>query len=314
VSEFPSGCLGKLPLHGDFIRYNAAGAEVQELDQWVQDGIYECYSELASGWDGSFDSAPKSRFIYCSPRSGRIVAGLFKPSVDKAGRRYPFMVYTVVEPGALGNEVSYLPSAMDGFLARAEETLEWSASAINLNTFLSTFEGLRFEPDMVEARKQFAMFVLSRAAGDYWGGSFGDAEDVRKFAAVGAVVEGAGTRPPGVLAMRLPLCDAQAEAAFWLELSRRLSDGKGLPTLTFWNEPTADVPARLHMAWGELSPRYFLAFVLPTRGSFSVRDLTNRDSLDGRWVEYGRARFGEVLSDASLKLSDLLQRLPRTQA
>jgi hypothetical protein len=35
--------------------------------------------------------------------------------------------------------------------------------------------------------------------------------------------------------------------------------------------------------------------------------------MDGRWMEYGRARFDEVLSDPSLKLTDLLQKLLRSR-
>jgi type VI secretion system protein ImpM len=310
VSDFPSGCLGKLPLHGDFIRYNAAGAEVQELDEWVQEGIHECYN--MSGFSRAFDSAPTAHFIYRSRRSGRIVAGLFKPSVDRAGRRYPFMVYTVIDAGALGQDTSYLPAAMDSFMASAHEMLEFSASAINLNTFLAAFEGLRFRPDMVEARKQFARFVLANQAGAYFNDCFRHGDDPRRFAAVGGVVEGVGTRS-GVLALRLPLRDSDAEAAFWLELARRFADGDGMPTLTFWNLPQGENPGRVHMAWGELSSRYFQAFVLPNQGGLSVRDLAGgRDAVDGRWIEYGQARFGSVLEDGSLKLSDLLQRLPRS--
>ncbi|MBK8207949.1 MAG: type VI secretion system-associated protein TagF [Planctomycetes bacterium] len=310
--EFPSGCLGKLPLHGDFIRFNAAGAEINEFDHWIQEGIYQGYNELDSRWDSTFDAAPTARFIYTSPRTQRVIAGLFKPSVDKAGRRYPFLIYTVIEPGAMGAEIGYLPNAMGPFLTRARELLEWSESAINLSTFLSTFESLRFEPDMVEAKKEFARFVLTSNAGNYWSACFGSETDPRRYAAVGSTVEGAGTRA-GSIAMRMPFSELDSEAAFWLELSRRLTDGKSLPTLVYWNVARGDFPARLNLTWGELSPRYFLPFVLPTRNSLNIRDLANANSVDGRWIEYGKARFDELLSNPSLKLTDLLQRLPRTR-
>lgn len=313
MSEFPSGCLGKLPLHGDFIRYNAAGAEINELDQWIQEGIYQGYNELGSKWDSTFDAAPTARFIYSAPRTQRVLAGLFKPSVDKAGRRYPFLIYTVIEPGAMGAEIGYLPTAMGPFLTRARELLEWSDSAINLNTFLSTFESLRFVPDMVEARKEFARFVLASSANDYWASCFGGATDHRRYAAVGSAVEGAGTRPPGSVAVRMPFSELDCEPAFWLELSRRLTDGKVLPTLVYWNTARGEFPARLNLTWGELSPRTFLPFVLPTRTSLNIRDLSNAASVDGRWIEYGKARFEELLNNPSLKLTDLLQRLPRTR-
>src|SRR5690606_8168360 len=108
----------------------------------------------------------------------------------------------------------------------------------------------------------------------------------RRFAAIGGAVEGAGTRGAGNVALRLPCNGQDSEPAFWLELSRRLTEGKGLPTLMMWNQATGDPaaepamgsPARLHIAWGELSARYYLPFVMPTRASLGIRDLSSANS------------------------------------
>lgn len=313
MSEFPTGCLGKLPLHGDFIRYNASLAEVQEFDTWVQEGIYEGYQQLDSRWDSSFDAAPVSRFIYCSPRSQRLIAGLFKPSVDKAGRRYPFLVYTVIEPGALGNDASYLPWAMQPFLLKAAELAAWSDTAIDLNTFLRNFEGFRFNLDLTDARKSFARYVLSRSSGDYWTASYGAGDDPRRYAAVQMTCWGADIRAPESEALRLPVSEPEAEAAFWLELTRRFSNNGRLPTLTFWNQPAGATPIRLHLCFGALRPGYFLPFVLPERASHDVTDLGAMSHVDASLLDRARSQFEEVLSEPSLKLSDLLQRLPRSK-
>lgn len=313
MSNFPSGCLGKLPLHGDFIRFNAAGAEVQEFDTWVQEGIYQGYQELDSKWDSSFDAAPVSRFVFCSPRSQRIVAGLFKPSVDKAGRRYPFMVYTIIEPGALGNDSAYIPWALEPFLARAKELADWSDSAISLNSFLASFESLRFELDLTEARKAFAKYVLTRSAGDYWAGAFGAADNMRRYAAVQLTSWAVDTRPPESTAIRFPVSEPEAEAAFWLDLARRFGASGSLPTLAFWNESLSSAPPRLHLMFGKLSPMCFLPFVLPERQSSALKDLSAMQHVDPSLIDRARAQFEEVLSEPSLKLSDLLQRLPRAR-
>jgi type VI secretion system protein ImpM len=313
VTDFPTGCLGKLPLHGDFIRYNAASAEVRELDTWIQEGIYQGYQELDSRWDTSFDTAPVSRFIYCSPRSRRLLAGLFKPSVDKAGRRYPFLVYTVIEPNALGNDAGYLPWAMEPFLLKAAELAAWSDSAIDLNNFLRSFESFRFKLDLTEARKSFAKYVLSHRAGEYWTASYGAADDPRRFAAVQLTAWGADLRAPESQALRLPVTEAEAEAAFWIELSRRMSANGSLPTLAFWNEPAGGHAVRLHLCFGALGAAYFLPFVLPDRVAGNVKDISAMKQVDVSLVDRARAQFDEVLSDPSLKLSDLLQRLPRSK-
>jgi type VI secretion system ImpM family protein len=313
VSDYPSGCLGKLPLHGDFIRYNAASAEVQELDGWIQDGIYRGYEQLDARWDGAFDDAPHARFIYRSPRSARLVAGLFKPSVDKAGRRYPFLVYTLLGEKALGNEIAYLPCAMDDFLARAAELSDWSDSAISLSAFQAGFESLRFSPDMAGARRNFARFVLARSSGEYFESCFGQASDPRRFAAVGVVAEGAASVT--AKALRMPSTGSDAEAAFWNELARRFSAASSIPTLTWWN-PGKDSP-RLHLGFGPLTGDWFLPFALrgaahsgPDQGGDLV-DLTQSAAAAAQTVEAGRQRFGDVLEQGETKLTDLLQRLPR---
>ncbi|MBZ0134865.1 MAG: type VI secretion system-associated protein TagF [Planctomycetes bacterium] len=313
MSEFPTGCLGKLPLHGDFIRNNAASPEVHELDTWVQEGIYRGYELLDSKWDSSFDNAPTSRFIYCSPRSRRLLAGLFKPSVDKAGRRYPFMVYTIIEPGALGTDAGYLPLAMDSFLLKATELAAWSNAAIDLNTFLASFNSFRFTPDLTEARKQFAKYVLVNSAGDYWTGAFGSADDQRRYAAVQLTAWGADLRAPESTAIRYPATEPEAEAGYWIELARRFAGGTSLPTLAFWNEPSGSHAVRLHLGFGRLNSEWFLPFVLPDTPGGAVKDLSAMQSVDASLVDRARAQFDEVLTEPAMKLSDLLQRLPRSK-
>ena len=313
MTEYPTGCLGKLPLHGDFIRYNASLAEVREFDTWVQEGIYEGYQQLDSKWDSTFDAAPVSRFIYCSPKTRRVLAGLFKPSVDKAGRRYPFMVYTIIEPGALGNDTGYLPWAMEPFLLKAMELAAWSDSAIDLNTFLRSFEGFRFELDVTEARKSFAKYVLGHSAGDYWTANLGAEDDPRRYAAVQLAAWGADIRAPESEALRLPVSEPEAEAALWIDLCRRFSGDNMLPTLAFWNEPSGSIPVRLHLCFGALRPSSFLPFVLPDRAGAQVIDLGAMQHVDASLLDRARAQFEDVLSEPSLKLSDLLQRLPRSK-
>lgn len=307
MTSFPSGCLGKLPLHGDFIRYNAGGAEVHDLDHWVGEGIVHGYNELDAAWDRTFDAAPQARFIYRSPRTQRVIAGLFQPSVDRAGRRYPFLVYAIIEPKALGQDLPYLPWALEPFIARAGEVAGWAESAINLNTFLGHFDSLRFEPDMADARRNFGRYVLSTAAADFWARSFGAADDPRVYAAVQSVSEGPESRTP--FALRLPITDGAAEAGFWLELTRRLTRAGSLPTLAWFTQPK-DGSGHLHLCFGELGARFFLPVLLPGRSDPVIRDLAGARG-DSEASQRGRATFQSALAAPSLKLSDLLQRLPR---
>lgn len=310
MSSFTSGCLGKLPLHGDFIRYNAGSPEVHELDHWIGEGIVHGYHELGSAWDRTFDAAPRAAFVYVSARSRRMVAGLARPSVDKAGRRFPFLVYALLEQGISPADVPYLPLALAPFLEKAGEVTHWADTAINLNMFLGHFDSLRFEPDLAEARRAFGRHVLVTGAQDFFAADFGSATDQRVYAALQSVSEGPELRGHNALAVRLPLAGGAVAAAFWVELARRMTKAGTLPVLAWWSDAAGDTGARLHLCFGELGSRHFLPFVLPARPDPVLRDLAGLHG-DNEAARKGKAAFDQVLSAGSLKLSDLLQRLPR---
>ena len=50
MSATPAGCYGKLPIFADFIRHNYRTPEVEQLDQWFQEGIY--FARAAAIWVG----------------------------------------------------------------------------------------------------------------------------------------------------------------------------------------------------------------------------------------------------------------------
>ena len=54
VKSRKTGCLGKLPCHGDFLRLNAAHEELRWMDSWVRQGIAESYRILGPAWAPAF--------------------------------------------------------------------------------------------------------------------------------------------------------------------------------------------------------------------------------------------------------------------
>jgi type VI secretion system ImpM family protein len=281
---------------------------VLELDHWISEGIVLGYNELDSAWDRTFDAAPPGRFMYVSPRTQRVLTGLFRPSVDKAGRRYPFLVYAVVEPAALGLDLAMLPLAIDAFAGKAAEVMQSAGSAANVNAFLSSVDALRFELDIGEAKRRFGRHVLSTGSADFFGQAFGAANDPRAYAALESVAEGPLARAPNSFSVRLPVA-GEADVSFWLELTRRFNRNGAMASLTLWTEPGA-TPSRAHFCYGELASRSFLPVVMPGQTAYHVRDLCSASG-DAQATQRGKQTFDAVLSSGSPKLSELLQRLPR---
>ena len=46
------GCLGKLPLHGDFVRLNHAQCpELVAIDRWLLEGMERAYADRGRGFE-----------------------------------------------------------------------------------------------------------------------------------------------------------------------------------------------------------------------------------------------------------------------
>ena len=84
------GAFGKIPTIGDFFRLNTPPGFVSVWDDWVQRIMLSAQTALGSEWDAHYMSAPIWRFSLSAELAGsRKVIGVFMPSVDRVGRRFP---------------------------------------------------------------------------------------------------------------------------------------------------------------------------------------------------------------------------------
>ncbi|GEM_PF-3364619 len=83
---------GKLPAFGDFVRYNASLPEIQWFDQWIQEGLYISQKRLNPAGKLIYASSPVYNFLLSFQDTETFVTGLMKPSNDKVGRKFPFIV------------------------------------------------------------------------------------------------------------------------------------------------------------------------------------------------------------------------------
>ncbi|WP_106515649.1 type VI secretion system-associated protein TagF [Allosphingosinicella deserti] len=80
--------FGKLPTHGDFLARGLSPAERDALDGWMSAGLSDVRGKLGAEFEDLYDRAPPWRFV---TRAGALMnAGVMIPSIDSAGRRFPF--------------------------------------------------------------------------------------------------------------------------------------------------------------------------------------------------------------------------------
>ncbi len=303
------GCFGKLPLHADFIRHNAAAPELVPLDQWFQEGIVGARQALGRGWEELLAVPADGRFFFRAPDSDRILAGAYALSGDKAGRRYPFLLFTLVEGRPLAGGLSILPALLAEFLDRAWETATSGWNGLDLRSFLGRVEGLAASPDLEDTRRRFMAYLSGETADSLWGTAPGAMDARGRALAIQNLVDLVRPGTPIRLVLRYPPAPGAWEAAFWVELTLRLS-GRGVPpTLILWNRPRTEEPPALSLVFDDLLPKYFVPLLWPGRESDRVCRL-HLDGLDNeRRVRQAEDRYGALLAERSLPLLEFIRRI-----
>jgi len=302
-----AGCFGKLPIHGDFIRHNV-GPEVDKLDEWIQGGIVSSRTAMGGAWDASFDGTPPHRFIY-QAAGGRVVAGVMAASIDKAGRRYPFLVFTILDPKTMGGEITMLPAVLSSFFARAEEEAKTGWQGLDLKSFFVRIDSLALPADFEEAKQSIITFVAGQTNQAFFNGLFGSDKDPRKYMLIHNLVE---TLKGGIVpkyALRIPRASQDPEVSFWLELCRRLARRPSLPTLSLWGSGREGAEAGLTLVFDELKVNYFSPFWWPEKKNNLLFPLADSSAGPDPRLQQAKDRYAPILDDAAMRLSTLMVKL-----
>jgi type VI secretion system protein ImpM len=87
------GFFGKIPTRGDFVQAGLSRSFTRAWDDWARRVLFDCLRLIGDGWDSAWREAPAWRFALPAGQCGsRPVLGLFVPSVDGAGRKFPLMI------------------------------------------------------------------------------------------------------------------------------------------------------------------------------------------------------------------------------
>ncbi|MBU6419100.1 MAG: type VI secretion system-associated protein TagF [Proteobacteria bacterium] len=93
-----TGFFGKLPARGDFLRAGLPEDLVAPLDLWCRECLAESRAAMGEGWEQAWMTAPIWHFLLPPGACGnRAMLGVWLPSMDKAGRHYPFILCAVAD-------------------------------------------------------------------------------------------------------------------------------------------------------------------------------------------------------------------------
>lgn len=88
-----TGIYGKHPGFGDFIAAGLPDSCLNPLGDWMQAALGEWRAQVGESWQSRFDRSPRLNF-WVGPAliGGEALRGVWIPSRDKTGRRFPLIV------------------------------------------------------------------------------------------------------------------------------------------------------------------------------------------------------------------------------
>ena len=157
--------FGKIASRGDFVRSTQQGALNQMLDQWLSQGL-----DLVSvdpRWKQRYDQLGSCRFAFLGARSKMALAGHLIPSVDAAGRRFPFVTAGSFEVQAPLPFMALAPMALSRIWTRLEslgrEVCAAEDATLSLTKLMQTKVEIDTRPDSYAT--SFADFLDMQTVG-----------------------------------------------------------------------------------------------------------------------------------------------------
>lgn len=242
---------GKLPVHGDFVRYNAGGSAVRALDEWLQRGLYLAKTQLGPAFEGAYDAAPVYRFLFAHREGEPVLLGVMRPSRDRSRRSFPFLIAYETEPGRTDpQQLVRMPAQNSAFLEQAAElTADVSNGKVGHREIGDWLDGSGLMAAAGNGSPlAYNRFLTETTFGSLCANSWGHFDDSRKYLLFRNLVElltpMKGDVPSGFrLGLKLPLgaaAPSELMVAFWLDICFRLLGFPEVTPMCFWSDADAD--------------------------------------------------------------------------
>jgi len=316
------GCFGKLPIHSDFIRLRASGEEIRSLDQWFQEGIHAVHSRWGRGWEAEFSKAEPWNFLFLPKGADGFLIGVFIPSHDQSGRRYPFFSFLRTERRSFKVPVMLSPAVYQGALLEMGGLVQSGWTGRTLREFRELVEhwaGPLPSDLQIEAhREAYRSYLERETSREFWSGLLGEFEHPRKYRIDQNLTEIIGplrSHPaiPFGGGLKFPILaegrGAGYDLAFWFDWVSRLLNREPEEFLWFWSRAGSAASCALAF-FGPASPKGFAFFLRPQQQGEYWFDLAPRDGSDLNILkEKLRPERRVLLEEGNLSLGAFLARV-----
>jgi len=237
--------FGKLPSFGDFIRYNASGAEVRAFEQWIQEGLYMASKYFDREWDSVYKNSPAYHFLFYPENTELFLTGIFHSSHDKSERKYPFVISRRTGKGLFDEKHNYLiPLVFTQFFNQSKQLIHDGLEGVPLEEIIIRVDDLNENlQDFESCLNNFESYLKSTTLEIFWSSLFGDFEDPKKFLLMKNLLEIllpllSQKSTSSSLGIRFPLSHhtylADKEVCFWIRVSMQILGNAPIIPNIFW--------------------------------------------------------------------------------
>ncbi len=134
------GYFGKLPQYADFIKHKAGSEEFSLLDDWLQKGIASAKIKFKNDWKTVYSKSPVYEFFFPVKKNESVIAGVLYPGIDKSGREFPFIIFSVMKKKSFNNKlIGSLPLKLNRFFYQAKQLYTIAVNSTDVNSINTEF-------------------------------------------------------------------------------------------------------------------------------------------------------------------------------
>jgi type VI secretion system protein ImpM len=311
------GYYGKMPVSPEFLRRHAGGSDIQDLDQWFQQGIHQAKCRLGATWSREYEGAGCWNFLYVPESGSRFFTGLVMPGKDVAGREFPFFHFLRVERDAFKGPPWLAPLELEPVFCELQNVIGRAAADKDLAGFHAHMDALSTPLlDAGSAETSYLRHTQQQKMGEFWTAVLGDFSNPAKYYLdcwLGECLKSLSFDQTRGLAWGLvfPLLPAARQQThdvpFWLDLASRHLGYPRPPTFVLWNRRPSRGRPRMMACYGKGPANPMLFMVLSDQEDRTWFDLASDAKAEASATrEYGSASRRAILDDPDQSLDSFL--------
>ena len=321
MTSLSIGCFGKLPIHPDFIRYQATGTEIQALDQWFQEGIHFAKTRFGSAWSREFQEGGPWNFVFQTGEGKQFLVGSYRPSRDEGGRQYPFFLFLSVDRPSFPFPVYLSPLFFSSFLETSDELVQTGWTGLDMKGFISRIAETPFNlPDFGSIEKDYRDYLDQSTTGGFWSGLLGNFGNVGKVQIVQnlmEILEPLHQNPTAKFSYGLGFPNLSKgdpsrvyDIPLWCRLMEQIVRREIDPAAIFWSRGSQKAAPQSMIFLQKPSTRNLMFLLQPGREEDSLFKLTSENERDIERVMKKISPDGKALLDQdNLSLSTFLEKI-----